>query len=422
LTLQSYQPKSSKKDLENIQTTHKTNPPLQAYPSHIRQLQKTIGNRAVAQLMKSRTQVSQPAQGTDLAFQRMEMSEEELLQQKPIQKKENHTGMPDHLKSGLENLSGMDMSDVKVHYNSDKPAQMQALAYAQGNDIHISPGQEQHLPHEGWHVVQQRQGRVQETMRANGNPINEDEGLEREADQMGLKALELTENPQTLQLQKSPNNQQVLQLRKLTNGEVNTYSELLQDIMDEIVEVEMDGDESDLYQEVSHIFEAVSTDMQDSAFNQMVAELTQGYPVGTYPVLAQLAGVGALTHASGLADGNGILAQTITSVRKAMYPSSFNQAALDARNDYRDDNTNDYGNTWICSACDEDVDWNDISIDHTTPVAQHWNQLGSNQTRADRNQWYNDTDNHQCMCQSCNSSFGSGGVYYNRVVGGNFRN
>ncbi len=80
-----------------------------------------------------------------------------------IQKKENHTGLPDNLKSGVENLSGQNMDDVKVHYNSDKPATLQAHAYAQGTDIHVAPGQEKHLPHEAWHVVQQKQGRVQPT-------------------------------------------------------------------------------------------------------------------------------------------------------------------------------------------------------------------------------------------------------------------
>ena len=30
---------------------------------------------------------------------------------------ENNTGMPDDLKAGVEGLSGLDMSDVKVHYN-----------------------------------------------------------------------------------------------------------------------------------------------------------------------------------------------------------------------------------------------------------------------------------------------------------------
>jgi hypothetical protein len=99
--------------------------------------------------------------------------------------KPNTTGMPDTLKTGLENYSGMDLSDVKVHYNSSKPARLQALAYAQGNDIHLGPGQEKHLPHEGWHVVQQRQGRVKPTLQLKGVRMNDDKGLEKEADVMG---------------------------------------------------------------------------------------------------------------------------------------------------------------------------------------------------------------------------------------------
>ena len=54
----------------------------------------------------------------------------------------NTTGLPDQLKAGVESLSGHSLDDVKVHYNSAKPAQLQALAYAQGTDIHIGPGQE----------------------------------------------------------------------------------------------------------------------------------------------------------------------------------------------------------------------------------------------------------------------------------------
>lgn len=81
----------------------------------------------------------------------------------------NHTGLPDKLKSGIENLSGLSMDHVQVHYNSSKPAQLNALAYAQGSDIHLAPGQEQHLPHEAWHVVQQAQGRVQPTMQMTGD-------------------------------------------------------------------------------------------------------------------------------------------------------------------------------------------------------------------------------------------------------------
>jgi len=113
----------------------------------------------------------------------------------PIQKKENNTGLPDGLKSGVENLSGHSMDDVKVHYNSDKPAQLNAHAYAQGTNIHVASGQEKHLPHEAWHVVQQKQGRVKPTVQAKGVQINDDKGLEKEADTMGSKAVQSMKAP-----------------------------------------------------------------------------------------------------------------------------------------------------------------------------------------------------------------------------------
>ncbi|TCD01781.1 eCIS core domain-containing protein [Pedobacter psychroterrae] len=109
--------------------------------------------------------------------------------QAPIQLRRNKTGLPDFLKSGIENLSGHDLDDVNVHYNSSKPASLNAHAYAQATDIHLGPGQEQHLPHEAWHVVQQKQGRVQPTMQLKGEAINDSSDLEREADAMGAKAI-----------------------------------------------------------------------------------------------------------------------------------------------------------------------------------------------------------------------------------------
>lgn len=104
---------------------------------------------------------------------------------------ENRTGLPNQLKSGIEALSDVSLDDVNVHYNSSKPAQLQALAYTQGSDIHVGPGQEQHLAHEAWHVVQQKQGRVQPTTQLQDVAINDDFGLEREADVMGDKALQM---------------------------------------------------------------------------------------------------------------------------------------------------------------------------------------------------------------------------------------
>lgn len=104
----------------------------------------------------------------------------------------NDTGLPDQLKSGIENLSGYSMDDVKVHYNSGKPAQLQAHAFAQGTDIHLGSGQEKHLPHEAWHVVQQKQGRVKPTLQMKGGVnVNDDEVLEREADKMGARSMQV---------------------------------------------------------------------------------------------------------------------------------------------------------------------------------------------------------------------------------------
>jgi hypothetical protein len=155
------------------------------------------GKFAPAQLMEE----EEPLQGKFETAQLAE--EEELLQGKfsspttaQLEEKPNNTGLPNQLKSGIESLSGMSMDGVKVHYNSDKPAQLNAHAYAQGTEIHVAPGQEQHLPHEAWHVVQQAQGRVKPTMQMKaGVPVNDDAGLESEADVMGAKAMSIQTKP-----------------------------------------------------------------------------------------------------------------------------------------------------------------------------------------------------------------------------------
>ena len=95
-------------------------------------------------------------------------------------------GLPEDIKGGVERLSGYAMDDVTVHYRSDKPARLNARAYAQGSQIHLAAGQEQHLAHEAWHVVQQKQGRVRTDTSPRGTvAINDAPELEREADTMG---------------------------------------------------------------------------------------------------------------------------------------------------------------------------------------------------------------------------------------------
>lgn len=137
----------------------------------------------------------EPMQGKFATVQKMGAEEEEPMQGKfeqVVQRQKNDTGLPDHLKSGVEQLSGVSLNDVKVHYNSAKPATLQAHAYAQGTEIHVAPGQEKHLPHEAWHTAQQKQGRVKPTVQMKqGVPVNDDAGLESEADRMGAKALEV---------------------------------------------------------------------------------------------------------------------------------------------------------------------------------------------------------------------------------------
>lgn len=154
-----------------------------------RKLREAINNSPRVQQLKAYQTMADSF--TSQFTQRTDNFEEEIPQGKidSIQKKENNTGLPDNLKSGIENLSGYSMDDVKVHYNSDKPTQLQAHAYAQGTDIHLASGQEKHLSHEAWHVVQQKQGRVKPTMQMkDGVKVNDDAGLEHEADVMGGRA------------------------------------------------------------------------------------------------------------------------------------------------------------------------------------------------------------------------------------------
>ena len=113
----------------------------------------------------------------------VQMKSDTVCQQKP-----NNTGLPDNLKAWVESLSGFSMDDVKVHYNSSQPATVQALAYTQGTDIHVAPGQERHLPHEAWHVAQQLAGRVEPTTEVGGMSVNDNIDLEHEADVMGARA------------------------------------------------------------------------------------------------------------------------------------------------------------------------------------------------------------------------------------------
>ncbi len=152
----------------------------------VMQLQRTIGNQAVYRLLSGSHNT--PKHETEKEPVQRKVGEEGKVRFS----EGNKTGIPAQLKAGLEALSNIDLSDVQVHHNSNKPKQVGALAYTQGNNIHIAQGQEEHLPHEGWHAVQQKQGRVQPNLQMKtGVAVNDDAELEKEADIMGERAATL---------------------------------------------------------------------------------------------------------------------------------------------------------------------------------------------------------------------------------------
>ena len=172
---------SSKSNISSLNASHT---PIQ--PKSELQLNERDQKLATLQKMTDNSPYSQ-------RFAHLTSLAKNSIQKQPVSQlsKDSHS-LPDNVKQGVESLSGISMDDVKVHYNSDKPAQLNAHAYAQGTDIHIASGQEKHLPHEAWHVVQQKQGRVQPTTMMKAKVfINDDQGLEKEADVMGARALQM---------------------------------------------------------------------------------------------------------------------------------------------------------------------------------------------------------------------------------------
>lgn len=73
---------------------------------------------------------------------------------------------------------------------------MGAKAYAQGSDLHFAPGEyapesqqgRELIGHELAHVVQQAEGRTSSTIQGKGGQLQDDPGLEQEADEKGARA------------------------------------------------------------------------------------------------------------------------------------------------------------------------------------------------------------------------------------------
>ncbi len=72
----------------------------------------------------------------------------------------------------------------------DEKSVIRGLPGNLSSGIETLPGQEKHVPHEAWHMVQQKQERAKPAMQMKADvQINDNKGLENEADVMGKKAL-----------------------------------------------------------------------------------------------------------------------------------------------------------------------------------------------------------------------------------------
>lgn len=123
------------------------------------------------------------------------------LSSSPLQKKEETKvegsggRLPEEVRGKMESAIGTDFSGVQVHANSDKAVEAGALAYTQGSEIHFAPGQynpnskqgQELLAHELTHVNQQSEGRVKSNGEVAGMPLNDDKGLEKEADDVAAR-------------------------------------------------------------------------------------------------------------------------------------------------------------------------------------------------------------------------------------------
>ncbi len=103
--------------------------------------------------------------------------------------------LPPDVRARMEELFKADFSAVRVRESAEALA-LGARAFTRGTEIIFAPGEYdptserglELLGHELAHVVQQASGRVQATAQAEGMAVNDDAGLEQEADAAGASA------------------------------------------------------------------------------------------------------------------------------------------------------------------------------------------------------------------------------------------
>ncbi|WP_122710040.1 PAAR domain-containing protein [Pseudomonas viridiflava] len=111
--------------------------------------------------------------------------------------------------------------------------------------------------------------------------------------------------------------------------------------------------------------------------------------------------------------------------RKSEYPSGYRAGIKDRVLDAHTIENGKHAGK-VMTADGDIVARNDprLTIEHNKPVVEHWNEQGYNSTRAERNNFYNDTDNMSLRLRGPNSSDGgkmsASGVRYRQDVGPNY--
>jgi len=189
-------------------------------PADVLALQRTVGNRAVQRMLIQRTEEVEPLKGHSLSR-----------------------------RFGIENLSGMSMDGVRVHYNSAESAERNALAYTQGTQLPLGPSEDELFRHEVSHVGQRRLGRVRPTlqMKLAVGPV--DDHYEREADRVAATVMQTSQPPAPqIQRQGLEEEDQTIQTKPLAS----TITPLIQRQETSDEEEDMVQRRSDPHSERSH--------------------------------------------------------------------------------------------------------------------------------------------------------------------------
>ena len=138
----------------------------EAVPGDVVELQRTVGNAAVVQLLADEEAAGAPSPVLDVVGRGGGQS------------------LEPGLRTGMEAALGADLGDVRVHTDGQAAASAQAVqaqAYTVGDDVVFGPGKYQPgspegqrtLAHELTHVVQQRQGPVAGTPTGDGIALSD---------------------------------------------------------------------------------------------------------------------------------------------------------------------------------------------------------------------------------------------------------